>query len=199
MSTLFISPARTRQVIAAIVAFALVSVFVIRTSDAAFTAETTNPDNLFRTAVIDLETNETVPLFGEETDGPLSTVKAVDLIPGQEIEGCLDVAYEGPADISLDEVTFDVDITNDDDLLAGALNVAVTRVDNCTDETLEANVVSNSLAALNTAAAVNTGWTPITDGETRGFLFTVTVDNDLEDAMGDDVTGVDLIWSVTTN
>lgn len=35
MSTLFISPARTRQVIAAIAAFALVSVFVIRTSDLA--------------------------------------------------------------------------------------------------------------------------------------------------------------------
>ncbi len=56
MSTLFVSPARSRQVLAAIVAFALVSVFVIRTSDAAFTAETANADNEFSTASIGLET-----------------------------------------------------------------------------------------------------------------------------------------------
>lgn len=202
MSTLFISPARSRQVIAAIVAFALVSVFVIRTSDAAFTADTTNPDNLFRTAIIDLETEETTPLFGEgpgATTDP-SIAKAVDLIPGDVIDGCLDVEYAGPDALGLDEVTFDVDITNDDDLLAGALDVAVARVDNCTDKNVDTGVVSDSLAALDSAAAVDTGWTPTTDGETQSFLFTVTVSSGLDEGdMNKTVTGVDLIWSVTTN
>ena len=198
MSTLFISPARSRQVIAAIVAFALVSVFVIRTSDAAFTAETTNPDNLFRTAAIGLETEEETPLFGEGPDGsPASIVPAVDLIPGQQIDGCLNVAYEGPDGIDLDEVTFDVAIGEDPNELAQALTVTVDLLEGSCGSDVQGEVTDGSLLALD-GNVVDTGWAPDGD-ETRGFNFTVTVDDGLdEDSMGDTVTGVNLIWSVST-
>ncbi len=58
-------------------------------------------------------------------------------------------------------------------------------------------MTNGPLSALD-GAPVDTGWTPDGDGA-QSFLFTVTVDDELSnEAMGDAVAGVDLIWSVET-
>jgi hypothetical protein len=182
-----------RRIVAAIAGFLLVSALIVRASDAAFTAEYLNEDNEFSTGVIDLDGSLTTPLFGDEVDGD-ALVHALDLKAGDAIAGCIDVTYSGSYDAAdLSAVTLSVDGAGG--TLADALEVTVEVVDNCTDENVAGTPVDGE--ALSGIEDVDTGWTPSTDEDARGFLFTVSVPDD-NDLQGEAVTGVTLRWDLET-
>ena len=194
MHTRSLPSARSRQILAAVVAFALVSVFVIRTSDAAFTVTTDNDDNLFATGQLELRNELTRPLFGEEG---VAENPAVDLAQGDVVDGCIDIIYEGTFESGqLTEVSLQVDINGQDDL-AGFLDVVVELVDDCDDRDNASTVATGTLAALD-GDLVDTGWTPSPQVDSRGYLFTVGVGGEGNDALNLTASGVDLIWSVST-
>jgi hypothetical protein len=191
----------TRKVLAAILAFALVSVFVIRTSNAAFTAETDNEGNLFELATIALDTDLEIPLFGEGS--PASLVDATGMYPGYTVDGCINVDFSDTSgnltaadlaavelaitgaqgDINIDPQDFTVEVQVFDDA-CGVGNLDTT--------------LNGDLAGL---ASANTGWTPSGNGDVAGFHFYVTLDESLadNDAQGQRVDNVNLVWSVSTN
>jgi len=180
---------RTRQLLAAIVAFALVSVFVIRTSDAAFTASTSNEDNLFATGEISLGSNPTVPMFG---DGPpVSATDATGLKPGDVVEACILITYTDTLqDTNLTEVTLET--AGAAGVLAEALNVELAVTANCAapaEEDFRDPLALNDLPTT-------TGWTPENSGDFQGFHFRVTVGDSAPE--GATASGIDFTWSVST-
>jgi hypothetical protein len=184
----------TRKVLAAILAFALVSVFVIRTSNAAFTADHTNPDNEFYTAFIDL-TGLTTPLFGLPGD---AIVPATGMYPGSEVTGCLDITFVDTSNTlttaDLEEV--ELEVTAGSGNLAGDFNVTV----NVLEGSCGTDVAQTLTGNLEGFGPTTTGWTPDGDGDARGFHFTVELDESVGNtAMNEQVTDVNLVWSVSTN
>jgi hypothetical protein len=199
-------PSSTRRVLAALLAFALVSILVLRTSDAAFTAGDSNEDNLFRTATIDLDVLATVPLFGDDTNDAL--VDATDLIPGSEVTGCLEVEFIDTAGVAagnLDPVELALGWGGTGSAaLAGWLDVEVAVHSGCESSTAGAG---SGVTVGNPSGSVSPGfgpqpttWTPSGDGDKVGYVFTVTVNPEANDTVqGVSVEDVDLIWSVSTN
>jgi hypothetical protein len=187
----------TRKVLAAILAFALVSVFVIRTSNAAFTADETNPNNEFYTATIDLEANQTVPLFGDPDGGLDPLVDATGLAPGSTVNECIEITFvdETGNVTDLDAVTLEVDSPTSD--LAAALDVSVrTRTAGCTGG-IFGGALTGTLSAFGTQASA---WVPTGDGDTAGYDVTVTLNSGAGDSLqGQSVTDVNLVWSVSTS
>jgi hypothetical protein len=196
MSTLFISPARSRQVIAAIVAFALVSVFVIRTSDAAFTDEAENFNNEFSTGAISLDEEFSTPLFGDADDGD-ALFHAMNLVPNEVVDGCIEIDYQGSVDPdNLTEVDLSIAVGGGNGL-ENDLAVAIEIADNCTAAAIASasGLATNNLVDLD-EQTISTSWAPTSDAEVRGFNFVVTVGSDAP--MNGEVDGVDLTWSITT-
>jgi hypothetical protein len=179
---------RTRQMLAAIVAFALVSVFVIRTSDAAFNATADNTGNEFSTGTISLDANHEVPMFGP---APALT-DATGLKPGDVVEECILITYTDTLQTrNLDEVTLSTAIESPGGL-APQLDVELAVTADCgpvADADYRAPV---ALPALPT----ETGWTPGASGEARGFHFRVTVADSAPE--GATASGIDFTWSVST-
>jgi hypothetical protein len=198
-------PSSTRRVLAALLAFALVSILVLRTSDAAFTAGDSNDGNLFRTATIELAVLSQVPLFG---DPSVALVDATNLIPGSVVTGCLEVQFIDEADVAagnLDPVELALEWGETGSAaLAGWLDVAVAVHSACASSTAG---VGPGVTAGNPSGTVSAGfgptsttWTPNGHEDTAGYVFTVTVNPDADDSVqAESVTGVDLVWSVSTN
>lgn len=181
-----------RRFIVAIGTFLLVSFLVIRTSDAAFTATHVNDDNAFTTAEIDLDSDTEVPLFGE---GPAqSLVDASNMIPGTHVSACIDIDYSGTLDAS-DLASVLLSITGPAEDLADGLSVTVDLYDEC-DGTIEAAGFASG--DLYDVVGSDTGWTPSTDGDSRGFEFTVEVDED-DDLQGESLSDVVITWSLETS
>jgi hypothetical protein len=187
----------TRKVLAAILAFALVSVFVIRTSNAAFTADETNSNNEFYTATIDLTANETVPLFGDPDGGLSPLVDATGLAPGSSVNECIEITFvdETGNVADLDAVTLEV--ASPVTALAAALDVTVrTRTGGCAGGIFGAGL-TGTLSAFGTQTSA---WVPSGDGDTAGYDVTVTLNSGADDTLqGQSVTDVDLVWSVSTS
>lgn len=72
---------------AALAALGLVAILVVRTSQAAFTAQTTNEDNAFQAATMTLTDEASQALFRVD-------VNSGDLLPGQTIENCVPLTYD---------------------------------------------------------------------------------------------------------
>jgi len=182
---------RTRQVLAAIVAFALVSVFVIRTSDAAFTATAVNTGNEFSTGTISLDADYEVPMFGNTEGDPAALNDATGLKPGDVVEACILITYDDTLqDTELTEVALSTDIAEEGGL-ADDLDVELAVTADCA-EAVEDYAAPVALNALPTA----TGWTPGSAGDSQGFHFRVTVaDTALQ---GASASGIDFTWSVST-
>ena len=190
---------RNRQLLAAIVAFALVSVFVIRTSDAAFTVTTDNKDNLFTTGQLSLVTDlNGVPLFGDTDEGAVLTAanNAINLAQGDVVTGCIEITYEGTFDGQLTQVSLAVDGVDEADELADYLDVDIELVDDCSAEA-GASFASDTLSAL-AGGTFNTGWTPSGDEDSQVYRFTVEVTGEDNAAMNLTAEGVNLTWSVST-
>jgi hypothetical protein len=178
-----------RRTLAAAAALLLVSVLVLRTSEAAFTATTANEGNEFATATISLSSDVTVPLFGDED----ALTYALDLYPGASVAACIDIAFEGP--LGADDLTeVSVDIVGASGPLAAALAVdAELLPGDCTGGG-GTGFASGSLAGF---TPTDSGWTPAADGDARGYRFTVTAGEDVE--MGQSLDGVAVVWSVSTD
>ena len=190
MHTRSLPSRRNRQLLAAIVAFALVSAFVIRTSDAAFNAETSNDDNLFATGEISLTNDLTAPMFGDQAGNGDIQTDAVNLAEDDVRTACIEITYEGTFDdTQLTEVSLAA--TAGAGALVPFLDFATAQTALCTDDpTFGAD---GTLAAL----TGDTGWTPTADGDTQAFHFRATVKEDAPmDATAEDI---DLTWSVSTD
>ena len=183
--------ARNRQLLAAAVAFALVSVFVLQTSDAAFKAEFTNADNEFSTGTIELEGDHTAPLFGDRTATPAAVANGLDLKPGDVTEACIEITY---TDSLENTVLTEVELTSNLDDPAGNLADDL-EVELSVDADCDATPTYTSPVALPQLPS-STGWVPDASGEKRGFHFRVTVGDDAE--QGASVDEIDLTWSVST-
>jgi hypothetical protein len=207
-STRTAPPTTSRRVFAALLALALVSLLVLRTSDAAFTAGDRNDGNLFRTATIALGVAATQPLFGLPGD---ALVDATGLIPGHSVTGCVEVGFTddaGAAAGSLAPVELALDWnatgTGSADALAGWLDVEVAVHAAGCDGALggQGTGVTTGNPSGTVAdgfADTTTTWTPAGDGDQVGYVITVTLDADADDTVqGAAVTGVDLVWSVST-
>ena len=183
--------ARNRQLLAAAVAFALVSVFVLQTSDAAFTATVDNTGNEFSTGTISLTTEVSVPMFGDVTATPAALANGLNLKPGDVTGACIEITYtDSLANTDLTEVELTVNLTDPAEDLADDLTVELSVADDCTAP----SSYSSPVALPNLPS--NTDWVPAASGESRGFHFLVTVGEDAP--QGESVGGIDLTWSVST-
>ena len=183
--------ARSRQILAAVVAFALVSVFVIRTSDAAFTVTTDNDDNLFATGQLDLDNPLTAPMFGDTSGNADIQTDAVNLAEGDVRLACIEITYTGTfAAGQLTEVSLAVAGGGGANDLVDSLAFQVARTNDCTD------TPTFGAAGPLDALAGDSGWTPDSPTSTQAFHFRATV---LEDApMNAVAEDIDLTWSVST-
>lgn len=180
MSVLSVSPTTTRKVLAGIIALLFVSLAIVRTSDAAFSAQTTNEGNQFATGNIDLGGSTTSPLFNE-----------TNLIPGDVLESCIEITYTGSVGSDdLAEVDLTADTGDDTGGLLAHLDVAAATTDECTDT--PGYGTGGSLTAVGGA----TGWIPDTPSETQAFHFQVTVGENAP--QGATANGIDLTWSLET-
>ncbi len=195
MSILQLSPTTTRKVVAGVVAFLLVSLAIVRTSDAAFSAQTTNEDNRFATGTISLGSDHEVPLFGDAEDGD-AMVHALGLAADETLEpACIEITYDGSFDAGdLTEVQASVAI-GDDDGLAAHLQVAASMTGSCSDSPSWTDV--GDLQGLAAAGSQSTTWTPTDGDEVRAFHFQVTVDDEAPQGAG--TSDVTLTWSIETD
>lgn len=81
-----VRPARGRQALAGLLALVLVSVVVLRTSQAAFTAQVVNEGNSFTAGSIELTSGAAGALFDVR-----------DLAPGSSVTRCITIVYAGTA------------------------------------------------------------------------------------------------------
>lgn len=191
-----------------VIALALVSALVVRTSEAAFTATTNNTDNSFAAGSLALTNDHDGD--GRYAASTTAEFAVTDLAPGDSGAGCIDVRYGGTlTGADLGNVAFYVANVNDTDggagagQLSGDLDVVVAVHDageTCTTAVGAATVVQSSaaLSAYPTtfAAGADSGWQPSASGEVRAFEFTWTLGADTTDgAQGDSVT-VDFVWEV---
>lgn len=190
--------------VAAFVGILLSSGLVLRTSRAAFTAQTANDDNSFVAGALNLT-----------HDAPTSARFAVSgWLPGDTATECFDVTYTGTARTNSGVRMF---VTNLVDVDGGADAGDAARLSDDLDVRVEVLGPGNScnaaspavtglygpgtLAALAASAtgyadALDPGWTPAASPEARGFRVTVTLGADTpNDAQGDAAT-VDLVWEV---
>jgi hypothetical protein len=180
-----------RRIVAAAAAIALVSILVLRTSEAAFTATTENEGNEFATVTIALDQADTRPLFG----GSGAVAYALDLYPDATVSACVDVAFSttgqelGAGDLT--EVNVAIDGATG--ALADELTVTVAALDG---PCASGAVAGSSSATLSAFGDWDSGWTPDGDEDARGYRFTVDV-GDVQ--MGQELDGVTVTWSVSTD
>lgn len=181
-----------RRIVAAAAAILLVSVLVLRTSEAAFTATTENDGNEFATVTIALDQSDTRPLFGD--DGAVAY--ALDLYPDATVEACVDVAFStsGERFGASDLTEVNVAIDGASGALADELSVTVDTLDGpCASGDADAT----RSAALSSFGDWDSGWTPEGDEDARGYRFTVEVGDGV--TMGQQLDGVTVTWSVSTD
>ena len=180
--------ARNRQLVAAAIAFALVSVFVLQASDAAFNAQAQNTGNQFSTGTISLSANHTVAMFGPSP----ALNDAIGLKPGDVVEECILITYNDDLqDTLLTEVTLTTAIAAGGGL-AEHLNVELAVTDDCDP----AGDGDYRAPAPLTGLPTTTGWTPEADEDDQGFHFRVTVADSAP--VGATASGIDFTWSVST-
>lgn len=189
---------------AALISVLLASFLVMRTSRAAFTAQTTNDANSFAAGALALT-----------HDAPTSArFSASGWVPGDSQEECFDVTYTGTASSNSGIRLFAANLNDVDGggggtgaalQLSDDLDVVITILDpgeTCaTPAPTATGLFSDTLQAM---AANHTGyadgidptWTPAGSPETRAFVVTVTLGADTaDDAQGDSAT-VDLTWEI---
>ena len=183
--------ARNRQLLAAAIAFALVSVFVLQASDAAFTVQDQNENNLFMTGELRLEADLEHPMFGDSALGTVQT-DAVNLARGDVREACIEIIYTGSfgGEDELTQVQLAVDGGAGANDLVDHLEFEMAQTAACSE-----NPDYVAVGGL-TDLAGPTGWTPEAGEETRAFHFRATVQDSAP--MNATAGDIDLTWSVST-
>lgn len=186
-----------RTVVPAIVAFALVSLLVLRTSSAAFTASTDNEDNSFATGQIELADDAVGALF-----------EVTGLVPGDSHTRCITVTYTGSVPAGqLDAVRlYAAGPVSDPGALADALRITIedgTGADDaaCTGftpaGTLLATTALSTFTALTEHATGVGSWTPAASGATRSYRITVALPADAANSVQNrTLSGLTLVWEL---
>jgi hypothetical protein len=188
-----------RVLLPALLALALVSMLVLRTSAAAFSADTTNPENAFRTGAIDLEDDAVEALFD-----------VTGMVPGTTVQRCITVRYTGSVAAStLGQVrVFSGGTESDLDGLSSVLTLQVEEGAGPTDAacagfTTPSVVTSGAFSAFlaRTAYADGVGtWIPADSGAERSYRITATLPSDAPDStQGDALTDVTFVWELQTS
>lgn len=194
--------ASKRVLLPATLALALVTMLVLRTSSAAFTATTEEPGNAFETGAIALT-----------DDGQVSAMFDVTgMLPGDTETRCVNVTYTGdvaPADLAAVKV-FAGGAQVDTDGLAAELDLQIREGSGAAVSPSCAGFVAAStsyataafstfLAATTYAAGWGT-WTPSGSPETRSYEIAVTLPADAPDTtQGDTLSDVEFVWELRTN
>lgn len=187
----------SRRLLPAVVAFALVSLLVLRTSSAAFTADTDNEANSFATGQIELADDAVGALF-----------EVTGLVPGDTHTRCITVTYTGSLDAAqLDQVRlYAAGPVSDPGALSDALRITIedgtgaTDAD-CTgfalDGTLLATTALTSFTALTDHASGVGAWTPATSGASRSYRITVALPADAGNAAQNlTLSGLTFVWEL---
>ncbi len=185
---------KIQAVVAVVLALALTSVMVLRTTSAAFTDTTDNASNSWDAGSVTLTDN----------DSGSALFSATGLVPGDSSTGCIEVTYGGSLTLSTaaDLYAAVTETTVGGNGLGDDLDVVVERgaaTDTCALMVTPTTVYSGTLAAFNTLGSpLATGWTPGSGDTMRPFKFTVTLGNDTaNDAQGEGADAT-FTWSVTS-
>lgn len=187
-----------RVLLPALLALALVSMLVLRTSAAAFSADTQNTGNAFRTGAIDLADDAVVALF--DVSG---------MVPGTTVQRCITVTYTGSVDpATLGPVrVFSGGTQVDTDGLSSVLTLQVEEGTGATDAACTgfvtpSVVTSGAFSAFLARAAYVDGvgtWVPSASLDTRSYRITAALPSDAADSVqGDALTGVTFVWQLQT-
>lgn len=167
----------TIQLAAFALSFILIAVLVVTSSRAAFVAQNDNTTNTVTAAAIDLVDN----------DSGSAMFNSVGLMPGTNVEKCIDVTYNGNIDPLLVKIYATAAPTG---TLGTYLNLTVDvgndtadAYGTCTNFGLvggSTNVYTGTLAAFASshpdyANGRSTTWDPTGTGQTRTFRFTLSV------------------------
>lgn len=183
------------RIAAGIASFLLVSLFVVQSSQAAFSATTQNTGNGFEVATIALTDDATTPLFHHADTAETDTSA---MMPDETRTACIVIDYAGTASGLLPmEIAATAPTSG---AAAGQyLTAAYEIVDdggNCTVPTAIDDGTWTLAGQLNATA---TSWTPAGAGDNVSVWFSVTLsDSAPESVMAEKVDGVTLTFSVTT-
>lgn len=183
-------PANVRLV-AAIVSLILVSALIVRTTQAAFSAQTDNAGNSFAAGTLDLTNSvddgstyavSTTGVFGE-----------TGLLPGDAGSDCIQVKYAGPVSSNLTAVQFAV--TSDGGSLGDHVDVTVELLAGGCGTAVASTLVTST--PLSSVGSVDTGWTPGSTGEVRSFQIGWQLGSDTPDDQEGASVAADFDWSLT--
>ena len=173
---------------AGLAALGLVSALVVRTSQAAFTAQTTNEGNAFQAATLELTDEASDALFRLD-------VNSDNLMPGQVIENCIPLSYAGGDEFPTQPVRMYSSALTEG-RLAAALNLRVDvgeggSFDDCSEfqragqPRFEGDLRANGQgwdAKTDYATGVDL-WTPAENDVERTVRVLVSFDEDADDAL----------------
>jgi hypothetical protein len=190
---------RSRRVplvlITGVLALLLVAGLVQRTSDAAFTAQTDNPNNTFGAATIDLSNNREALSLARMFD-------VSDLVPGQEVDSCIEITYAGPAGSASPQAVKLYGVGTDDGL-ASSLDLTVEMYgagQTCaTASPTRVQTFTGTLSQFATRTDYGNGsttWSPNDTDRTRAFAFTVVLRSGVGDGLQGAGASQDFIWEV---
>ncbi len=185
--------------LAAAASLALVSTMVLRTTDAAFSAQTVNSANEFDFATIALADNDNGTVMFD----------VADMVPEDSITKCIRVTYTGSVDVDVnvwssditdgDSVAQHLDMTIEEGVAAsGALGVLTCDTFVADGAAIFTNTL-DAFATTNVAHGSGVGtWAPSTTG-TKDYRIVVTLGSDTPDsAQGGSVTSVEFTWEAQT-
>lgn len=184
---------RLLTIVAVLLAVVLTSASVLRASAAIVTASTANEGNRIRTATLALDTSVSSQLLDVE-----------NLAPGDTASTCLEVTFDGPAELAT-AIRLYVGGMRDPDRLADHLTMRIVEGragSRCQDAVEGETVLDGPLAASarrHTDHATGVGdWVPEVDAETRPYLVEVTLPLGTPTGLrGARITDLRLSWEVT--
>lgn len=165
------------QLAAVALCFILIALLVVTSSRAAFVAQNDNVTNQVTAASVDLTDNDT---------GTAMFANVTGLMPGTNVDRCIDVTYTGTVDPTAVLVYIDAAPTG---MLGPYLNLTIDiGADTadpfgiCTGFASSATVYTGTLSGFATghagyATGVST-WDPVSSPETRTFRFRLSVQDD---------------------
>jgi len=177
----------TVQAATAVTVLLVVSALVFGTSRAAFSATTTNPNNSWDSG--------TVTLTDDQSGSALFT--STDMVPGDEANNCIEVTYGGS---SFDLTAVRLYATVTDAGLADDFDVVIDEVNNCSTKSSPQNIFTGTLVTMPATYALgDTGFTPSSGDEIRGYDITVTLGTDTANTEQNKGADADFTWEVRSD
>lgn len=185
------------NLLAGLLALALISAMVLRMSSAAFTGSTSNSGNSWDAGTVSLSDN----------DSGSAMFTAPNMKPGDSVNGCVQVTYTGSivpsAPVSLAAAVTEQIGSNGGNGLGDDLDVTVSLGALGTTCALwtavgASTAYSGTLAAMSGAS---TGWTPTASGgadTVRAFRFVITLGSDTPNTAQTDGADAVFTWSATS-